>query len=420
MADDIYVKPATEANRVKVATREIGGTHYPVYFGGAGDLNLDAWGTQKVTEGISLFHGLWSFDIPPSMWFVYENGTRVNPLASTDVTSSGGAAKLLTTASNTTLLMESRECPRYQPNRGHLISMAGWFPGKTNDGVRDFGLFTTENGAFFRLKADGLLYAVLRSGGAETEELINVNAIPSFDIEKNNIFDIQYQWRGAGNYKFFIGDPAVGLLKHVHTFDLLGTLTVVSMENPALPIAFMATRTTEDVEMNIGCADITSEGGKFNNTEQYKSAYAEAVSVGADQPVIVIRQPEQINSETNTRTITLARITVNCSKKSVFKVWTTGDPTNVIGATFKSRGGGSYVEHDSPDLDITAVRATSVTVANLNFITAVPVEATQRSPIDNPYRDRIEFPLVRGDYLIVTCTASTALADCVVEWGEQI
>ena len=97
----------------------------------------------------------------------------------------------------------------------------------------------------------------------------------------------------------------------------------------------------------------------------------------------------------------------------------TRDPADLTGETFKVLGNGSYVQTDSTDMDATAVRSTAATVANMQFVMSIPVEATSRSTVDNPYRDRIEFPIVRGDYLVVTCTASTATAECVVEWGEQ-
>ena len=377
-----------------------------------GDLTADAWGSQKVSFPLSVFHGMWTFDIPSSMWFMYENGTQV--YTSTDITSSDSAAKLLTTVTNTSLLLESRECPRYQPNRGHLFSTSVWCPNKTNDGVREWGLATAENGVFFRLKADGNLYAVLLSGGVEThEDLIDTSSVPNFDVEKGNVYDIQYQWRGVGNYKFFIN------LKEVFSFDHLGTLTALSMENPALPAHLHAARTTEDVELNIGCVDITSENG-ITNTEQYGSAYAEGVSVSTNTPVIVVYNPLQINSQTNTRTVTLARISVTCSKKGTFKVWATRNPADITGETLKPVRSDDFVETDSTDMDATAVRATAVTTSNMKFITSIPVEAATSRFVDNPYRGRIEFPIVRGDYLVITCTSATASADVVVEWGEQI
>lgn len=380
--------------------------------GGFGDLTVDAWGTAKVSLPKSLFHGLWTFDIPTSQWFMYENGTQV--YTSTDITSVNSAARLLTTAINTELVMESRECPRYQPNRGHLFSTALWCPNKTNDGERSWGMSTDENGVEFTLKNDGLLYATLVSGGAGVyEELIDTSDVSGFDVEKGNVYDIQYQWRGVGDYKFYIN------LVLVHTASFLGTLTRLTMNNPALPIHFHVIRNTENVEINIGCADVTSENGETDK-EVYNSMYAEGVTISTNTPVIVFKQPLLIGSNTNTRTITLARITVKCSKKANFKVWATRNAADITGATFKALGNGSFVESDSTDMDGTAVRASSVTVANMQFITSIPVEALSREAVDNPYRGRIEFPLVRGDYLVVTGSAATGDADCVIEFGEQI
>lgn len=386
---------------------------------GCGDLKKDAWGVQKVSLPFSIFHGMWSYDIPPSMWFMYENGTQV--YTSTNIVSSSGMASLTADATNTTVLMESRVCPRYQPNRGILFSASLVLPNKTNDGVRDFGIFTTENGVFFRLKSDGLLYAVRRSNSVEVaEELIDTSGLTGFDVEKNNIYDIQFQWRSAGNYKFFIGDPSTGNSKLVHTFDLLGTLTGASIENPALPISFKCTRTTQDVNMLVGCADVTAENGLADRA-QYKSTYAENVSVnGTDIPVLVIYNPLQINSQTNTRTIQLARITVACDKKATFKVWLTRDPTTLTGGTLVAIGGGSYVQTDSPNKVAGAVRYTGATTTTWENITAFPVQASVLVFVDNPLVEKIDFPIVRGDYLVVTCTAVSANADAVMEWGSQI
>lgn len=403
----------------KVVTTSEGEVHNEVvelYKGsslGEGDLTTDAWGVQKVSVPKSVYHGMFTFDIPQSMWFMYENGTQI--YTSTDIISLDGAGHLKTTVSNPSLTLESRECPRYQPNRGHLVSTALWCPNKTNDGIREWGLATVENGVFFRLKSDGLLYAVRRSGSVEKEEtVIDTSVLTDFDVEKGNVYDIQYQWRGVGSYKFFIN---LTLVAEMH---LLGTLSELSMENPALPMCFNATRTTQDVEIHIGCADITSENGLID-VEQYSSSYADNVSVnGTDKPVITLRNPLQINGQTNTRTTTLARISVTCSKKATFKVWVGRDGAAITGETLVALGFGSFVETDSPDTASGAVRATAVNTATFRPVTAIPVEAAVSRSVDNPYRGRIEFPLVRGDYMVVTCTASTASAYCVVELGEQV
>jgi hypothetical protein len=385
---------------------------------GFGDLTADAWGAQKVSLPYSLFHGMWTFDIPASMWFMYESGTQV--YTSTNIVSAGGVAKL-DSAGRTSVLLESRQTPRYQPNRGHLFSTALWLPNKTAATVRDFGFFSVENGVFFRLKSDGQLYAVLRRAGVEViEELIDTAALTGFDVEKNNIYDIQFQWRSAGNYKFFIGDPASGTSKLVHTLKLLGTLTSASMDDPAQPIAFKITNAGGTATMHVGCADVTSENGALG-VYQYESSFIDGRAVnGTNAPVMVISNPLQINGKTNTRDLQLARISVTCSKKATFKVWAGRSLAAFTGGTFQTINAGSFVQTDSPSKAAGAVSVTAVNTALLRNITSIPVEAAAPREVDNPLRERITFPIVRGDYIVVTCTASTAIADCVFEWGESI
>jgi hypothetical protein len=267
---------------------------------------------------------------------------------------------------------------------------------------------------FFRLKADGKLYAVLRSGGVETkEEEISTTKVSGFDVEKGNVYDIQYQWRGVGNYKFFIN------LVHVHTFNNLGTLTALSIRDPALPAFMKAVRTAADVEIHAGCVDITSENGESDRL-QYASTYAQKTISGTSVPVLCVHNPLQIASSTNTRMVELSRISFNCDKKSLFKVWVTRDLTGITGATFATRGNGSFVQVDSPDSVAGAVSATAVTAAKLQLVTAVPLAANARVEVNNPFQGRIDFPLVRGDYLVITNDASTGACEVVCERGEAI
>ena len=384
-------------------------TNYPA--NSFGQITADAWGIPKVSLPYSLFHGLWTFDIPASMWFMYEGGVQV--YTSTNIVSTGSAATLTTSAAKTALVLEGRIAPRYQPNRGHLFSTALWCPSKTNDGVRDWGLCTAENGVCFRLKANGLLYAVLRSGGVETkEELIDTSGVAGFDVQKGNVYDVQYQWRGVGDYKFFIN------LVHVHTFNNLGTLTALSMQNPALPICFKCTRTTADVSMSIGCADISSENGSDNDT-QPNVAYANISKNGTDVPVISIYNPLLIGTVTNTRTIYPTKLTFSCDKKAVFKVWRHRDPALLTGETFVALGNGSYVQTDSPDTVAGAVASTAATVTGMKLLDVVNVQAggTGASQITTTLTN---ISMVRGDYLTVTVTTITGLCDVVISWGEAV
>jgi len=337
----------------------------------------------------------------------------VQVYTSTNIISENSEGVLRTSAAKGELLLESRLAPRYQPNRGHLYSTALWCPNKTADGLRDWGLGTDYNGVYFRLNADGKLYAVLRSGFSETkEELIDTSVVPDFDVEKGNVYDIQFQWRGVGNYVFYIN-----LIK-VHVFANLGTLTALSMENPALPARYRAKRVTQDVEIHIGCVDITSENGD-DDALQPEVAYANISLNGTNKPVIDIYNPLTINGETNTRDIYPTRITLSFDKKAVFKVWRHRDPALLTGETFVSLGNGSFVQTDSPDTTAGAVTATAANVAGMELIDVLNVQANGTATWTNT-DPRIAFSLVRGDYLTITVTVSAGLVDAVVSWGEAV
>lgn len=393
-----------DAQRV-VLSNEAGAERALVQLG-AGDLQVDAWGHPIVSTLESIFHGMWTFDIPPSMWLTFEDTVELAYGVSTAVTSSGGAA-LLDTTGVTSCEMRSKRHPRYQPNRGHRYSTALWCPSSTAGGAgayRDWGLFTETNGVFFRLKSDGLLYAVVRSGGVEDEEVIDTSGIVNFDVEKGNVYDIQFQWRGVGNYKFFIN------LTLVHTFNYLGTRTSLTMENPALCAAYYCEQDTAPVTMHVGCVDVTSESGETAR-EQYGSAPGTAAGNNTDYPVVSVYNPDLINTEVNTRDLRLAKITASSTAKVVISVWSTRDPAALTGESFTAVGGGSFTEID--------IAATAMVTANAKFLTSFRVEANAADRATNPSEGTIDFFITRGDYVIVSYTGN-ATVDVVIEWGEEI
>lgn len=424
----IDVQPATTPGALDVATDPIGGTHYPVNklahgaageaslvaVGnplpvqlGSGDLQVDAWGHPVMSQLFSIFHGMFTFDIPVKMWLTLEDGTEVtSPASSTG--SSNGALLVSTDTLTNEVLVRSKRCPRYQPNRGHRYSTAVWCPSKTAGGpaaYRDWGLFTDDNGVFFRLKADGLLYVVVRSGGAEDEQLADVSGVSGFDVEKGNVYDIQFQWRGVGNYAFFVN------LQLVYTFSYLGTLTALSMENPALPAAYYCYKDTGDITLYAGCVDISSEGGDVAR-EQYGSAHGTESGNNTDYPIVSIYNPPLIGGRVNTRNLRLARVSASSTAKCKISVWKSRTAAALTNESFSAIGDGSYVEVDT--------EATAMVTGNAVLLTMFNVEANASEVSVNPNPDTIDFFVTDGDYVIVSYTGNVSAVDAVIEWGEEI
>ena len=181
----------------------------------------------------------------------------------TNATSVNGALEMRAgaTLSDASYLRSYRN-PRYEPNRGMLYSTAMRFTNPSAAMVRRFGQFTKEAGTFFELD-NGVLYGVVRTtvDSVTTDDRFFIrqdirNNV--FDLSKGNVFDIQWQWRGVGNYVFFVN------LQEVVNTGYLGTKDELTMFNPALPVAFESINEGAMDEMVFGCVVVTSEGGGDN------------------------------------------------------------------------------------------------------------------------------------------------------------
>lgn len=386
------------------------------FIAGAGDMALDAWGLQKIVHPHSLFHSAFTFDVPVRRWNSIVNGTEEDLETSTLVTSVNGKLSVKTAANNGDVTyLHSRRHPRYQPNRGHVYSNSTIIPNPNDNAVEDFGLFTDTDGVFFRVHTDGKLYACIQSDGV----LVHQDEIkfPSsfdrqpLDYSKGNVYDIQYQWRGAGNYRFFAGNPETGRIELIHEIKNLNKLTNLTIQNPSLPAAFRVTSLGDAGEIQSGCVDVTSEGGDDRH-EQYQSAGVDNKSVsGTDVPVLIIHSPDQINGRMNTVDGRLARISGASDKRGIFKLWSTRNPAAFTGASFNTLGGGSYIEYD--------IAATAINPALLRKESSFRVEANSFISLENPSKENIDFFFIHGDYLVITASVSAGTCDAGFEWGEE-
>lgn len=400
-------------------TKAISGFHpllaSDFYEGLGSGIKVDATGTQKVSNDFTLFHSYFTFDIPPSMWQIKEDGVFVRNQDSTRITSVDGRAVQTSgaTAGNTSSL-ESRRHPRYQPDRGVRYSASIAFIGANNNGILQAGLHIPgENGAYFKTKGDGNLYACILKGGVEThEELIT----PPFavDYTKGNIYKIQMLWHGMGVVRFFIDNPATGYPQLVHVITFLNTLSgSVYTENPAMPAVTYAENVTEEVQIACGSIDITAEGG-YENKAQYGSHFTDKSGISAPAgPIIAIRSPDTIGGWTNTRDVRLVRISVTADKKSTVILWRTRDPAAITGGTWLTQIDGSFLEFNDT--------MTSVNTALMDDVYPFVLEANVRNSVENPDLVHIDFVIVHGDHLVLTLeNGATVQVRAVLEIGEEI
>ena len=290
------------------------------------DAGRDAWGRPKMIQDSSIFHGMFTYNVPIPTWEESLNGTILG--AFSNATSVDGKLSVTAggTANDITRLRTFRN-PRYEPNRGYIYSTSVFLPTPTANGKRRFGYFTDESGAFFELDSVGL-YAVVRTTintvTSDDRYLIDTTGI---DLSKGNLYDIQMQWRGVGNYKFFLGLNLVKEIKYA------GTRQELTMFNPANPLAFECENVATDVTLFVGCVDISSEGGG-DNGKTYGSFGVEnltgQISInGYNQPVIAVRSKLTTGGLINTRDTLALLATAYADQRSVFRIWATRDFTSI-------------------------------------------------------------------------------------------
>lgn len=384
-----------------------------------GDLDIDAWGRQKATLDKSLFHGMFTFNVPVTTW--YETINDVISTSFTNCTSDNGALKVVAgaTLSDDTYLRTYRN-PRYEPNRGMLYSTACWFENPNGAMVRRFGQFTSEAGVFFELD-NGVLYGVVRTtiDSVTTDDRVllrqDING-NEFDLSKGNVFDIQWQWRGVGNYVFFVN------LKEVGSLPYLGSLSRLSMFNPALPLAFESINEGDNDPMYFGCVDVSSEGGG-DNGKTYGSVgvdnnTGQLAITGYNQPIIAVRSKTTVDGLINTRDTLSLLASAYSDQRSIFRVWATRDFTAVTDGTQSWLDyGDGHLEELLFDGDAT------FDTSKATLIFGCRVDQDQTYATSALFEGRTEIWQYPGDMFVFTVhreTGASCNAGVTYEFAEEI
>ena len=270
----------------------------------------DAWGRPKAVHDYSIFSATWTFNVPSRVWeevsWDYVNEVpQLQPTFSKVSSRLNMLSVLSGTSTGNGTVARSRKFMRYQPNRGQLFSTAIIVPDATANASREWGLSTAQNGVMFELLGNGTdwdLQATRRDNGSVVER-ISIKAallaqIPDFDPSKGNVYDIQYEWRGMGNFFFYVN------LKLIYVMDVLGTLTGLTVSDPALPVSFVSTTLDgTERELLVGCVDVTSEGGQtpstLFSTVDTNSSLLTLANSNIDTAVLALRVPRLINYNGN-------------------------------------------------------------------------------------------------------------------------
>lgn len=418
---------------VGIVRKYLGTLINPMLTQWATPLGSDAWGRLKAVKDVSLIHGTFNGAIPKRVWKETVDGVETPQTAAyINATSVDGALVLKAGAVlNTITVLDTYRSPRYEPNRGHLYSNSLWLPDPTALGERDFGIFTGENGAFFRQKTDGLYACREYTTGLSVtvvEQKIDESLLPKwYDPSMGNVYDIQMQLRGVGDYLYYISSEELKISILVHRMDMINKLPRMSVSNFALPLAFRCKNLGANVEIHSGCADVSSEGGG-NTNSTYGSLSVETATGGIDitgfnAPMLVVRNKKIVNGLRNVRDVQALSISGYSNAKSFLRVWITRDETAITlnDQVWTDFGDGflEYIWYAQPPVATPMTFDTSK--AKVSFGGRVPVDGTLISPaVFDSIADIYQSP---GDIFIFTMhreTGSSSNSGVTYEFGEEI
>lgn len=116
-----------------------------------------------------------------------------------------------------------------------------------------------------------------------------------------NVFQIDYQYLGAGLIRFFIGDPGDGEFHLVHSIQYANANTVPSLDNPSIPFFSCVENTTNATNILLKSASCgVFIQGKRSNIGIPKGIKATKILAAATEaPVTSIRMKEVYQSKIN-------------------------------------------------------------------------------------------------------------------------
>lgn len=396
---------------------------------GDNELWRDAWGRPKVYSDLSLFSSLFVSSIDVDRWVELVDGVEQSTHSNT--TSINGKLNITSSVLNQRVTLRSTRNPRYRPNRGHLYSTSILIPSSDLNAIHRFGLFNEESGVFFELN-NGVWYGVLRSTldgvTSDNKKEFKLNTYPKLqDAKMGNVFDIQYQWRGVGNYKLFIN------LDKIVSFEDLGFNTDLTIFNPAIPVSYEVEKVSSDNPvLQSGCVDVSTEGGdkvdlKFGSIS-VSTASGEVDVSGDNVPIIAIRSKKEITGVSgtisNTRDTKIFSINGYANQKSMLRLW----KTRVNFDTAITEGTQTWTDYGDGRLEYIVIDPDELTPMTFDVSEAVSI-ISGRVPLDgntilNQFdNNESSLFITSGDLYVVTMNrenGGSALVGASIQFGEEV
>lgn len=222
---------------------------------------VDAFGRARVSEPFTVFDSILRYDKRTDQW----NEVIVGSGTSTHLTNES-AVQMAVTASGDSVLRRTRRRMPYQPGKSLQImqSFVGNTP--TTGLIQEVGYFDNNDGIMVRASGTTVQFVIRSSAtGSVVENAVNqsqwnIDAFPSLDFSKAQIFTCDLEWLGVGRVR--CGFVVDGEIRYCHEFNHANNGNSVYMKTAILPLSYrIAAQSNVAGSMKEICASMASEAG---------------------------------------------------------------------------------------------------------------------------------------------------------------
>lgn len=413
-----------------------------------------AFKIPKYSQDFSQVSGLFTFDIPDAIFKVHEkiNGV-VHTYASSDdaVYAKSVDSELVCEAGPNTgdiTIVHTKRHPRLHPNRGLIFSPSAFVDSYDLTGAEiEYGIFNLD-GDTLEIR-DGITVVYLKSAAKyEIYARVYSKGIKKYDVlvdpaqisrldgkdggfipAQGHLLDIQGQWRGVGNWVWWLSSPYDGESHVVHTFAALNDLNNLSVSNPAMHAGFIARNNGAPGKIRAGCIDVSSEGGGDDIQVPRQVGTNDDVNTSASGTVLLaFRVPPVFKDKLNTRDIQIYSFLASCVARARVHVYvyssedgirlTKGAGIPIVDADWTQAPAGSCVQYI--DNSVSPLLITGFDETGIAPVVRFPLPAG--TPFEFKFPDSYRVPrwLVHGDIVVVEGYATNADMNVFAFYGELV
>ena len=256
----------------------------------ADSANIDAFSRLRVSNPTGLFASQCQYDTEPLVYEGGATGTGVAPAQNADTR----MVALAATAGTGTSFLQSYEYIPYQPGKSQLVFLTGLLGPGVAGVTKDAGLFSLNNGLFYRQNGVNGLQFIRRTktSGVVVDNPVNQSAWnldplnghgPSgLTLNPNAVFILVLDAQFLGMGRVRIGFDINGVIVWAHEFLNANVLAVPYVQSLTLPIQLLVTATgsVAGASMFFKCASVSSEGGVEDDKAIFFSTPEQSVTAG--------------------------------------------------------------------------------------------------------------------------------------------